>query len=177
MIVVSDSGPLSYLIEIGVEEILPRLYGRVLITPAVKSEMEHPHAPEVVRTWIGTPPAWLEEQMPTRLLSIPALTRKSGHHQGELEAISLAVEVEANDILLDDKTARREAAKFDITSVWLLSLLEQAAERGFIEDLTSKLEHLETGTTFRIGPRVAEIIEAMKSRDVKRRNRSPKKSP
>jgi hypothetical protein len=41
-------------------DILPKLYGRVLVPPSVADELRHPRAPEAVRSWIAAPPAWLE---------------------------------------------------------------------------------------------------------------------
>jgi predicted nucleic acid-binding protein len=44
-VIVSDTTPLNYLVLIEAVEILPRLYGRVLIPPAVREElrMYFPH--------------------------------------------------------------------------------------------------------------------------------------
>jgi predicted nucleic acid-binding protein len=41
-VVVSDTSPLSYLIEIDCEDLLPALYGRVLIPRAVFEELSNP---------------------------------------------------------------------------------------------------------------------------------------
>ena len=35
MIVVSDTSPLNYLVLLGVEQVLPKLFGEVLVQPAV----------------------------------------------------------------------------------------------------------------------------------------------
>ena len=39
MLVVSDTSPLRYLIEVGAVEVLPRLYSSVLTTPQVMQEL------------------------------------------------------------------------------------------------------------------------------------------
>jgi predicted nucleic acid-binding protein len=39
MIVVADTTPLNYLVLIQHEDLLPRLFGRVLISPAVAAEL------------------------------------------------------------------------------------------------------------------------------------------
>lgn len=41
-IIVSDTSPIRYLVLIGEVEILQKLYGRVLIPEAVRSELQHP---------------------------------------------------------------------------------------------------------------------------------------
>ena len=52
-LVVADTGPLNYLHLIGQLEILPALYGEVLVPPAVLREMAHPHAPPEARNHKG----------------------------------------------------------------------------------------------------------------------------
>ncbi|MGD9563174.1 MAG: hypothetical protein AB7F88_13305 [Pyrinomonadaceae bacterium] len=44
MIVVSDTTPIHYLILIGEESILPRLFTEVIIPDIVLSEMNHPNS-------------------------------------------------------------------------------------------------------------------------------------
>jgi len=57
MIVVADTTPLHYLILIQHDDLLPRLFGRVLIPPAVLAELQHPETPDPVRQWFAQPPA------------------------------------------------------------------------------------------------------------------------
>ena len=49
MIVVADTSPLNYLILLGCADVLPKLYGRVVVPLAVLVEMQHRDAPPVVR--------------------------------------------------------------------------------------------------------------------------------
>lgn len=49
MIIVSDTTPLHYLILIGEQDILPNLFGRVIIPQAVVTELQRPETPETVR--------------------------------------------------------------------------------------------------------------------------------
>ena len=56
MIVVSDTGPLNYLPLIGAAEVLPPLYGAVIIPEAVRQEMMHPNTPEIVFQWASQMP-------------------------------------------------------------------------------------------------------------------------
>jgi len=49
MVVVADTSPINYLVLIDHIGILPRLYTRVLIPPAVFNELTHPVAPSLVR--------------------------------------------------------------------------------------------------------------------------------
>jgi predicted nucleic acid-binding protein len=50
-VVVSDTTPLHYLILAGRESILQKLYGNVLIPPAVLTEFSHASAPVQTSNW------------------------------------------------------------------------------------------------------------------------------
>ena len=64
MIVIADTSPISYLVSIGEIDILPNLYGQVLVPPSASDELRHPRAPEAVRSWVAAPPAWFEVRAP-----------------------------------------------------------------------------------------------------------------
>ena len=57
MLVIADNTPLRYLIFLGYVDILPALYGHVIIPHAVLRELQHPRTPAVVRAWMAHPPA------------------------------------------------------------------------------------------------------------------------
>jgi predicted nucleic acid-binding protein len=60
VLVVADTGPPHYLILIGAIEVLPNLFGRVMLPETVRDELEHSRTPEIVRRWVADPPAWIE---------------------------------------------------------------------------------------------------------------------
>ena len=62
MIVIADSTPLNYLILIYQADLLPQLFDRVLIPPAVFEELQRQETPDLVRRWIAGPPSWLQVQ-------------------------------------------------------------------------------------------------------------------
>src|SRR5437764_13653259 len=57
--IVADTTPLNYLVLIEAAELLPRLYGRVLIPPSVFAELSHPDAPGEIRNWALQSREWL----------------------------------------------------------------------------------------------------------------------
>ena len=129
MIVVADTSPLNYLIRLGLPEILLEIYGRVLVPTAVLAEMQHPEAPDEVRAWALAPPAWLEEKHVMQIDS--GLAAELG--AGEREAISLALELKA-DVLLIDERAGRLAAEAKHTGVaGTLAVLLQASLHGHVD--------------------------------------------
>ncbi len=59
MIVVADTAPLNYLVQLECVQFLPVLYGRVLIPHAVVAELSDPNAPPAVSAWIANLPSWV----------------------------------------------------------------------------------------------------------------------
>jgi predicted nucleic acid-binding protein len=172
MIAISDQGPLHYLILIGCDHVLPQLYERVIAPRVViEKEMGHPATPEPVRTWAANPPRWLEILEPKEVENIPSLGGKGDRGAGEIAAIALARELGTDDfvILMDDKLARREARARGLHPVWTLTVLDEAAERGLIPDITERLDHLEHKTPIRINRECKAAIESMKQRGLERK--------
>ena len=96
MRVIAGTSPLHYLVLIDHPTILPALFRRVLIPPAVAEELQRPRTPAPVRAWMGSPPAWLEVRTPCQPLVITALPLGAG----EREAISLAQDLRAELLLM-----------------------------------------------------------------------------
>ena len=58
--VVADTGPPHYLVLIGVIDLLPKLFGRIVLPEIVRDELRHTRTPYVVRRWMADTPAWIE---------------------------------------------------------------------------------------------------------------------
>lgn len=156
-VVVSDTGPLHYLILCSVEDILPRLFAKVLIPPAVFKELQHPNAPGKVRTWAQELPAWASVQVPAKIDWTLAVD------QGELEAICLAREIKAAAILMDDLKGRNAAMHCGLRVTGTLGILEAAALNGWL-DLPAIIKQLQT-----TGARLdAKLIASVLERDRQR---------
>lgn len=129
MIIVADTSPLNYLIRLGHPDVLREIYGRVLVPRAVLIEMQHPEAPPEVRAWASAPPAWLEERHVQQI--DVSLAEDLG--DGEREAISLALEIHANLLLIDERAGRQEAEARQIEVAGTLAVLLEASMRGYVE--------------------------------------------
>jgi predicted nucleic acid-binding protein len=143
VIVVSDTTPLNYLVLINAVDILHHLFNEVFVPTEVIRELQQPRTPEVVRRWTQTPPPWLIVKTPQSIdPSTFSLDR------GEAEAISLAKELKAPIILMDERRATIVAQREKLTVVRTLALLELAGEQKLL-DLPSTLRSLQA-TNFRI---------------------------
>jgi predicted nucleic acid-binding protein len=153
---VADTSTLCYLVLIGEIGLLPSLFTRVLIPPAVAAELADDRAPAAVRRWSAAPPRWLEVAEPAAERVVPGLERL---HRGEQEVILLARQTGAGALLLDDKAARRTAKRLALPVMGLLGVLAAGAERGET-DLLAALERLRR-TNFRISAALLrDLVEA-----------------
>lgn len=100
MIVVADTSPLNYLVLIGEIDLLPFLFGHVLLPQAA---FQHPKTPPKMRQWIGHPPAWLEVRTVNSAASPMLMTLDVG----EREAIQLALELGVSTVLIDEAEGRQ----------------------------------------------------------------------
>ena len=164
MIVIADTTPLNYLILIGHADVLPTLYGRVFIPQAVYQELQQTRTPAIVRTEIASRPSWLEIRQIKRVID-QGLGKLD---LGEQEAITLAEELGADALILDDKDGRRTAVERHFTVIGTLGVLEEAAKLRFL-DLPSALAKLEQ-TTFRADP---ELLQGFLDRDAQRKQKQP----
>jgi predicted nucleic acid-binding protein len=151
MSIVADTSSLNYAVLIGESETLHRLYGRVVIPEAVFRELKSLQAPEPVRTWIASPPEWLDVQS-TPAASDAALTSLG---PGEREAIALAEQLGVT-LLMDESDGRREARRRSVPVTGLLGALRDAGDRG-LTDFPQALARLRK-TTFRLSPKLFQSL-------------------
>jgi predicted nucleic acid-binding protein len=148
------------LVLIQAADILSNLYGKVLIPPAVKAELAHANTPDVVRSWISQPPSWLEIVN----LKMPVDLALSYLDAGEQEAISLASELQASLLLMDERDGVAVARRRGLKIVGTLAVLDLAATRGLV-DLQTMFDRLRE-TTFRSPQR---LMATMLEQDAERK--------
>jgi predicted nucleic acid-binding protein len=146
MIAVADTSPLCYLVLIGEVDLLRKLFSQVVVPSAVITELLHEDAPEAVRGWAANLPQWVSvRESPARS---PAGLEKL--QAGEQAAILLAESINADLILIDEKSARRIATERGMQITGTLGVLGEAAARGMV-DLPAAIDRLRR-TNFRCSP-------------------------
>lgn len=147
MIVVADTSPLNYLLQVRCESVLPSLYKQILVPSAVLAELGHPDAPAVVSSWLARLPKWIEVRQPSSSpdASLAILD------PGEREAIQLAQEHRARLLLIDERRGRLEARRRGLATTGTLGVLLAAGQRGLI-DAKAIYQQLSTKTNFRSSP-------------------------
>ena len=142
-LVVADTSPLRYLVQIGQIGLLPQLFEKVFVPSVVSEELCHPSAPEAVRNWMISPPDWLE------ISAVSAGDDPSLRvlDEGEKAAITLGLLLSADLILIDDRRGAVLARAKGFAVTGTLGILDLAARRGMV-DLAHALTRLRT-TNFR----------------------------
>jgi predicted nucleic acid-binding protein len=137
--IVGDSSPLIALAIVGQLDLLPRLFQRVIVPPAVWEEVtvsgsDLPGALEVSRaTWLE-----IQDPPPAMLQSLMILLGN-----GEAQAITLALSIPRSTVLLDDAQARRVAERFGVARIGTLGILRRAKRAGMIGAIKPLLAQLQ----------------------------------
>jgi predicted nucleic acid-binding protein len=148
MIVVADTSPLNYLILVEEIDLLPVIFGQVLLPTTVFQELQHPKTSWKVREWIAHLPAWVEVR-PVGPVTNPTLLTLD---PGERDAIGLALALGIGTVLMDEADGRHEAERLHLEVRGTLGILERGARLGKI-NFREALQKLEQ-TNFRISPAV-----------------------
>jgi predicted nucleic acid-binding protein len=152
--------PVRYgIILIEYTHILPALYGRVLVPPAVVAELNRERTPVVVHCPQAGVAAGSRPEPPARV-------RTRGLGPGELEALALAEELSADALLMDERDGRREAERRGLAVLGTLRVFADAAEHGLAE-LSGALDRLKR-TNFRASE---QLIQWLLERDAARRRK------
>lgn len=162
MLVIADTSPLNYLVWIGAIEILPRLYGKVIIPPEVRAELLTTDAPVQVRSWAGDIPSWVEVWAPDPVLRDDP--RWQVLDPGERAALALAAASQPSVLLIDERAGTEIARAQGFAVTGTLGVLDEAARRQFIS-LPDAIERLKR-TSFRY-PKV--VVEQLLEEDARRR--------
>jgi predicted nucleic acid-binding protein len=143
-IVVADTSPLNYLVQINCEFLIPLLYRRVIIPPTVVAELGHSGAPPLVSQWVAALPPWIEVLPP---MSAPD-AKLSFLGLGERDAIQLALELGILTILIDEQKGRHEASSRGLTTTGTIGVLIAGHKAGLI-NARDMFDRLIRVTTFR----------------------------
>jgi predicted nucleic acid-binding protein len=145
MIAVSNTTPLRYLIAIGQDNLLGKLFEKVFVPPAVYEELTEARTPEFVRRRVLSLPNWFEVR------KIPATVQASfpvSLHRGEREAILPAEQIRPDILLIDDQIGRTVALDHHLPLSGTLGVLERADVVGLLDDFSGVLDQLRTSGFF-----------------------------
>ncbi|MBK1987426.1 DUF3368 domain-containing protein [Sphaerospermopsis aphanizomenoides BCCUSP55] len=129
MIIISNTSPISNLAAIGQLTLLQQLYGKVIIPQAVYQEILACGSTDPGTLALQTLD-WIEVIPVTNIILVQTL--QTILDPGEAEAISLAVELNADRLIIDERKGRNEAIKSGLQVTGLLGIVLAARQQGFI---------------------------------------------
>jgi uncharacterized protein len=159
MIVVSNTSPIFYLSTIGQLDLLRQLYNEIVIPTAVFNEITHVGNTDASAKAVPTL-SWIKIQAATDRGFVDTL--KAGLDPGEAEAIALAVELNADRLLMDERLGRSAAMQVGLQVTGVLGILIAAKRNNFIQDVKPLLDTLMEQVGFWIDARLyAEVLQAV----------------
>lgn len=149
-LVVSDASPLIFLAAVGRFDLLRRLYGSVVVPAEVFQEVTQaqPSLPGAVDAGRAVADGWMQ-------VKTPAATPLDGWlssllDKGESQAITLALEIGAGVLLMDESDGREIAGRLGLKPIGTLGVLLRAKRAGLVPEVKPILTELRQRHSFRI---------------------------
>jgi uncharacterized protein len=156
MIIVSDTSALGNLAIVDQLVLLQILYGTVIIPEIVAQELSRAKSPSIQAILSLE---WIQIQSITNQAMADSLQQNNNLDQGESHAIVLALEQQADELLIDERRGRREATKLGIPVIGILGVLLIAKQRGLIPQVRPILNALVEQAGFRISsPLYSQVL-------------------
>lgn len=152
MLIVSDSSPITNLIQIDLRDILKTLYGEIIIPRQVYWELgnyENQQKELDSRPWIKVKKVTDSKEVQVLMKTLDS---------GEAEAIVLSQELKADVLLMDEKKGRLIAQKMGLKVVGLIGILVHAKRTGHIKALEPVLNDLIEKANFYVHPSLLKKI-------------------
>ena len=150
IVVVSDTSPIRALSNIDQLSILGELYGQVIVPPAVDRELRNP--PRGQATIDLTALSFVCIMAVADLSMIKE--RSEELDPGESEALALALEIQADLVLIDENAGRSVARRLGLATIGVLGILLEAKHRGLVDAIASMLDRLKDDYGFFLASRL-----------------------
>lgn len=158
MSIVSNTSPISNLAAIGQLFLLQQVYGNIIIPQAVADEIAKV---ATIYTQAASIPAqsWIVVHSVNDVTTVQRL-RGSKLDAGESEAITLALEIEAELLIIDEQLGRSIAVNEGLNITGLVSVLLEAKNKGFIASVKPIINALMIQARFRISSQLySEVLQ------------------
>jgi uncharacterized protein len=157
VIVVSDTSPIRALHHIGLLSLCQELYGSTIVPEAVRAELQLPTTtcPAInITQFVG-----FEVRSPHAAPA--AFNVPSDLDPGETQAITLALELRADLLLMDERKGTEAARNLKLSTIGVMGVLLEAKRRGKIQRVLPLVDRLVAELKFFITPalrrRMAEL--------------------
>jgi uncharacterized protein len=158
MIVVSDTSALSNLALVEHLWLLEAIYQTIIIPDVVARELaaaSNPIIPAILQL------GWIQTHFLTNSQLANQLQQDRGLDAGEANAIALALELQADDLLIDERLGRQEAIRLGLSIIGILGVLLVAKQRSLIPQVQPVMDALINQAGFRVSPPLYQRILAL----------------
>ncbi|XWK90122.1 MAG: DUF3368 domain-containing protein [Phormidium sp.] len=135
----SDTSPINNLAAINQLHLLQQLYGTVIIPEAVYRELTDPSFPVAGATEVQTFD-WIQTRAVSDRTIVQALSNELD--VGEAEAIALAIEIQPDQLLIDERRGRLVASRLNLQYIGILGVLIEAKSQGLVTEVKPLLDAL-----------------------------------
>ncbi|AKE66475.1 hypothetical protein MYAER_4151 [Microcystis aeruginosa NIES-2549] len=158
MIVVSDTSALANLAIVDHLWLLESIYQTVIIPDVVARELaaaSNPLIPAILQS------GWIQPQPLTNSELANQLQQERGLDAGEANAIALALELQADDLLIDERLGRQEALRLGLSIIGILGILLVAKQRSLIPQVQPVMDTLISQAGFRVSSQLYQRVLAL----------------
>lgn len=155
MIIVSDTSPVSNLILIERLDILRKLFTEIIIPTAVDAEIRALKQFDIDLSAYENA-EWIKITAPTNLQKVQTL--QINLDEGEAQAIALALEINCDLLLMDERIGTNIARQEGLQTVGLVGVLIKAKEEKIIKEVREVLNELRNVAGFWLGNKLEKKI-------------------
>lgn len=155
MIIVSDTSPISNLAVISQLPLLRALYRQLVIPDIVYQELTALQKFGIDISLIQTS-EWIVIRSAQDRTFVQILQAELD--DGEAEAIALAIELQADRLLIDERLGRRVAERYGVQITGLLGILAAAKQENLIPAVKTVMDQLINQAGFRVHPNLYSQI-------------------
>jgi predicted nucleic acid-binding protein len=105
--------------------------------------------------------SWIQSQSLTSSQLVNQLQQERGLDAGEANAIALALELQADDLLIDERLGRQEAVRLGLSIIGILGILLVAKQRSLIPQVRPVMDTLINQAGFRVSPQLYQRVLAL----------------
>jgi predicted nucleic acid-binding protein len=148
--IIGDSSALIALSVVDKLELLEKLYENLFVPEAVYDEV----------TQVGRAQSdKLKQFLQSRVKVVNLNISKVGLGLGELEAITLYKELDADVLLIDDNRAKKYAVLNDVKVIGSLGVLMKAKEKGYIDKVKPFLDDIQKSEVYISKKLIEKVLE------------------
>jgi predicted nucleic acid-binding protein len=157
VIVVADTSVLINLCRVGHDRLLRQLFQEIVIPPEVAVEFSR-LAANIPRFTGLKLPSGIRQQPPS--IVAPVVRDAAGLDLGEAAALSLAVEIHADAVLIDERRGYEVAVQLGLRTIGILGILLRAKSAGFLPAIKPVLDVLQQEAGFWLSEAIRKQVLA-----------------